>query len=286
MITIEKDTNEVYHSKTEYIGSTSLKKIKQSPLHFRDCKFKKTDALDFGTAAHAFVLEPDLFHSEYHIFDEDNRPEPEKTFASKLNKAWKEGIYKDHANVISSEDYQKLIEMKKYLFSNFYAKYLLTKGVNELSHYIDVFEDVGCKFRPDSLHVKKRIVVDYKTVADASLEGCMKYIANYDGHIQAAYYTDLFEHCYPSTKPAQFYWVFQEKTKPYGVNILKASSQLLDCGRYEYDLLLQEYRHMKETGEFCGYEVFADNDFGIIEVNLPAWKIKEFQFKNLKSKKQ
>lgn len=278
-VTIIKDSNDEYHAKDDYLGSSMLKEIKRSPLHFKEKVFKTTEALEFGSAYHMFILEPDLFKKEYFIYNQQERPDQTKNMNATVNKEWKREIEMTYKNVLPKEIYQVMKDMKARLFQYPYAAWLLTKGDNEKSHYLEM-NGVKCKFRPDSQHDKKRVIADLKTVADASHDGFMKYVNNFDAHIQAAFYVDCYEQCYPGERIPQFYWVAQEKTIPYAINIFKASHQLLSVGTYEYEILMEQFKYCQETGEYKGYEVFANNKFGITELSLPNWKVKELNFYN------
>lgn len=277
---IVKDTNEDYHANTDYIGSTSLKKYLRSPLWFKESEQKETEQLSFGSAYHTLVLEPETFKKTYHVYDEKDRPEPGKTMASNMNKAWKAEMYDKYGDkLITKPDYDKMLAMKKRLFSHPYAKYLLTGGENEVSHYTE-FEGVYCKFRTDSLILKKSIIADLKTCIDASREKFQNHAADYGYPFSAAYYTDLAEHVYQTNRIWKFYIIAQEKTAPYLFNIFRMSPQALAIGNYEYMKCLEQHKYCLETGEYRGLDVFADNKWGISELNVPNYKIKEINYYN------
>jgi hypothetical protein len=272
-----QDSHETYHSHKEYIGSGGLKEIKRSPLHYlTDITTEKepTPVQKFGSAYHSLILTPELFKKEYFIFNSDERPEPDKTMASNLNKAWKAEIEATHSNIISQEGVEVLQTMKERLFSDSYIKTLLSKGLPEVSHYMENFEKARVKIRPD--YIKDNVIIDLKTCTDASTEDCTKNIASYDYHIQAAFYIDVAEKC--DGKQRRFIWIFQEKEPPYDTNIIKASEQMLAVGRFEYEILIRQWLKSLEQKKWRGYSIFADNEYGITEVDLPAWKIKDLQF--------
>jgi hypothetical protein len=275
--TVIQDSHEVYHSHKEYIGSGGLKEIKRSPLHYlTDIITEKepTDVQKFGSAYHSFILTPELFKDEYFIFNSEDRPEKDKTMASNMNKAWKAEIEVGHDKIISTKDMTILHEMKEVLFSDSYIKTLLSKGQPELSHYVENFEGARVKIRPD--YMKDNVITDIKTCTDASTEDCTKNIASYDYHIQAALYVDVAEKC--DGKKRRFIWIFQEKEPPYDTNIIKASEQMLAVGRFEYEILIRQWLKSQEENRYRGYSIFADNEYGITEVDLPAYKIKDLQF--------
>jgi hypothetical protein len=75
-----------------------------------------------------------------------------------------------------------------------------------------------------------------------------------------------------------FFFIAQEKTAPFAYNIFEASPQFLAQGKYEYEQLLLLYKHCLEKDKFPGYQVFCENRYGINELNLPPYTIKEINF--------
>ena len=280
MTRIQKDTNKEYHSNTDYIGSTSLKKYLKSPLFYRESIDQETEALEFGSAYHTLVLEPELFSKEYYIFDEMLRPDKEKTMAAKVNKVWLAELKSIYGTkLIHKKVHGEMKAMKKRLFAHPYAKYLLTGGENELSHYTE-FEGVKCKFRTDSIIQKKCIIADLKTCNDASKDKFPNHAADYGYHFTGAYYTDLAQHVYNSSRIWKFYIIAQEKKHPFLFNIFRLSPQALAIGNYEYMQCLNQHKYCLETNDYKGLQVFCDNKWGINELTIPSYKVKEINFYN------
>jgi len=275
-------TNDEYHNSDEYknyISASGVKKLKKSPLHFKEEKTTETDAMTFGTAYHTFILEPELFEKEIYVFNPLKRPEPDKTFGSKLNSSWKNNIYLQNETVISMDDFEQIKAMKERLFSHRYIRMLFRNGEAEKSIMSEciTFEDkpIKIKIRPDYLKEKKRIIVDLKTTTDASELGFQKNAANLDYHIQSALYKDIIEQSDEKNLSWSFIFVAQEKTPPYAFGIYEASNQFISQGRYEYEQLIMLYQHCMESGKWLGYQQFIENVYGIKEISLPVWAIRE-----------
>lgn len=285
---VKKDSNKDYHGNSEYIGSTSLKKYKQSPLHFKEEPPMENDAFAFGSTYHCYILEPELFEKEYFVFDDkviidllkgEGSKNPR---ATKGYKEWHEQqmILAGNRIMIDNPTMEMLINMKNRLFKHPYARYLLTGGQNELSHYLDDYNGVKVKVRTDGIIHKKRIICDLKTTQDASLEKFQRSLIDYGYHFSGAYYSDIIEQMYSPGLSWKFYIVAQEKKAPYAFNIFKLSSQALGVGQYEYEQCLRQHKYCLDTGEYRGYDVFADNKYGIQELSVPAYGIKELNFYN------
>jgi hypothetical protein len=278
--TVKKDSNEDYHANKEYIGSTSLKKYMKSPLYYKEAIQEDTPALIFGSAYHCFVLEPELFAKEYYVLDPEDRPDKTKTMAANDNKYWKADLVDTYQDkLISIDIFNVLKAMKARLFSHPYARYLLTGGENEVSHYTE-YDGVKVKIRTDSIIEKKCIIADLKTCQDASKDKFPNNSAEFGYHFSGAFYTDVAQHIYNTFQTWKFYIIAQEKKAPYLFNIFRLSSQALAIGNYEYKQCLDQHVYCEQTGEYRGLDIFADNEFGINELNVPAYKVKEINFYN------
>lgn len=293
-VEITEDLNEVYHKKHEYISASGLKKIKKSPAHFKEEKTEETEAMRIGSAYHTYILEPEKFNDEYFVFDETSILEiltgegSKKPRATTKYKEWEQQQYSmaDGKVMITLQDFQMIDKMQKVLYRHPYARSLISKGEAEKSVYCELEtvhgKDIKVKIRPDYMKRNKKVVVDLKTTSDASKDGFQKNAAQYDYHIQAALYTDLIEKSCGDGMPWSFIFIAQEKKAPYAFNIFEASPQFIAHGRYEYELLLMLYQHCLENNTWLGYQVFCENKFGINELNLPPWAIKELDWFNHK----
>jgi len=287
---ISKDSNELYHSRKEYIGASGLKLLKESPLHFKEAEQKETDALVFGSAYHTYVLEPELFDKEYFIFDETDILDILKSEGSKSPRAtnkykdWKlEQEAKSGGRTILDLGTMSILKaMKERLMSHRYVRSLLSNGDAEMSVYteIEMFsgKSVKVKIRPDFWKPKKRIIVDLKTTADASKDGFTKHATDLNYHIQSALYTDIIEKIEGTGMPYSFFFIAQEKTKPFAFNIFESSPQFQGTGRYEYEQLLMLYQWCQENNRWPGYQIFCENKYGILSLNLPPYGIKEINW--------
>ena len=64
-----RDLNiEVYHGLKDIVSSSQLKELAKSPAHYKaalDAINKRTPALEFGDAAHTFILQPKEFERRF-----------------------------------------------------------------------------------------------------------------------------------------------------------------------------------------------------------------------------
>lgn len=273
----ENDSNEFYHAQPG-ISASGLKLMKQSPAHYDQREVKQTDAMYFGELYHTFILENERFYKDYTVVDESQRPDQAHGMTAKANKAWLAAF----ENPVTAATHEQLKAMREVLFRHPYARALLTKGESEHSYYCQL--DIGAnapidvRFRPDNVRHDKRIVVDLKTAADASNDGFKKAAANFDYQIQAALYSDLMELAMNQPLGYDFFFVVQEKVKPFAFNIFEASPQFLAIGKYEYELLLMLYSYCTEKNIWPGYQIWCDNKYSVNSLDLPTWSIREIEY--------
>ena len=284
----QKTTGDYF--KENSISVSGLKKLKVSPMHYKEAEeIEPTEAMTFGSAYHCFVLEPDRFEKEYYVFDDSVvcgaliAKGAKSPRATNDYKTWKEQeiSFSDGKTLIDKEDFEKIKAMKYRLFSHPYAKMLLTNGEPEIG-IAGVLQtsigEINIKFKPDYLKPKKRIVVDLKTCADASINGFTRAAADMDYHIQSAFYSDMIELMTGDKMAQTFVFIAQEKKKPFAFNLFECSPQFIGQGRYEYEMLLQLYKYCIDNDKWPGYQCFCSNKYGLVELSLPKYAIKSLDY--------
>ena len=292
---IEK--KEDYYSLSEFLSQSGMKNLKKSPAHYRQYKDEpaevETDAMAFGSAYHMYILEPERFEQEYYVFDDDaiyqvligeGFKSPRST---KQYKEWQESEMRliGDRKTIDKNDYTKIKDMKDKLMAHYYCRALLSGGEAEksITGIIHTTEgDVNVKAKPDYIKPNKHFIIDLKTTFDASVDGFTRAAADNDYHIQAAFYSDLMDMITGDGRGWTFFFIAQEKKKPYAFNIFEASPQFIGQGKYEYEQLIKLYRMCLTENKWPGYQVFCEWKSGNIELNLPKYAIKEITFYNHK----
>ena len=287
-VNIQKTTEDYYADKA--ISVSGLKKLKVSPAHYKEAEpVTPTDAMQFGSAYHSYVLEPEKFEQEYYVFDDHSICEVligegyKSPRSTKAYKEWEESEMRviGDKSVIKQEEFERIKAMKERLFSHPYAKMLLTGGEAEAGYAGTIETSVGAiniKFKPDYIKAGKHIVVDLKTAADVSIDGFTRAAADNDYHIQAAFYSDMIEQMAGDKRSQTFVFIAQEKIKPYAFNLFECSPQFIAQGRYEYELLLQLYKYCIDNDKWPGYQCFCNNRYGLVELNLPKYAIKSLDY--------
>lgn len=274
----------------DYISKSALVQIKESPAHYRFGEpFVETPEIIFGRAYHCFVFQPEKFKSDYFVLNDTYMIETliangaKSPRSTKDYKDWKENelAINEGKTIIDSESFERMQSMKEKLMMHPYANILISKGIPEkglLGELETTAGKIGVKLIPDLRNDIKRICVELKTTARASKEDFPKEAANYDYHIQAAFYADMLELFYADGRPVKFIFIAQEKRKPYAFNIFEASPQMISQGRYEYENLLSLYTYCLKNDYWPGYQVYCENRYGIIDLKLPTWSIRDINW--------
>lgn len=214
---MEKD----YFKNHEWISAGLLKQFVKSPMKAKlqmDQPMIQSEALTLGSCFHEMMEGNQTFT----VFNQDEKPEPEKTFGSKLNKEWKEQIYASNKLVISQDQHNNLLLMVESLKQSTFYNSLIGQQLESIEEgYYHEFGNNKAKCKPDALYNGKDdsiICVDWKTTAD-SLTASPKHIEylvrKFGYNIQAVHYTEILKNIFK--KDVHFFFIFVEKSAPYDV---------------------------------------------------------------------
>lgn len=250
-------TNQEYHE-AEGISSSDFRLLERSPLHLHLKEHFRLSGsfLDFGSALHKLVLEPESFEDEFAI-------SPDAPRNTKVGKVAHAEFLEDLGDriAISSTDYEQLKLMAQNVKA--IAGGLLQGGIAESSHFATDEDGIVRKCRPDYYIEDKGLVIDVKTTKDSSEYAFKKAIYEYRYHRQAAWYLDTLNH--NGKKADRFIFITVEKTSPYMVSIYELDKNAIQKGREEYKRLLNEYVEFLNTGKA----------HVVKSIGLPDWAIEQ-----------
>jgi hypothetical protein len=259
--------NEAYHAIREAIGSSGLRKLARSPLHFYGSTLdpqrpaqKTSDAMAAGTLAHCALLEPHSLSARYAVkpAGQDGR--------TREGKAWLESV--NGREVITADQLSTALRQADSMRALPEIGSLLSRGEPEVSAFWqDSATGVRCKCRPDWVSPsgdKVVVLLDVKTTQDASMRGFARSIWNYRYDLQAAFYTEGYEQA-SGLMVLGFAFIAVESEWPHAA----ASYMLDDVGmaraHNEVHELLELYARCKSEGVWPGYTST------IAPISLPAW---------------
>lgn len=210
-----------------------------------------TDAMKFGTAFHAYLLETDPVVC---------LPEGE-TFASKRNKEWRDEQMDEGNIIVSYKDMQTLRRMKQNLEAVDGQMDIIRNGIRENAIlWTDKRTGLPLKAKLDLIPRDVDYLVDIKTAADASPAGFRKSAFDHGYWIQAEFYRLAVAQINPSrlnrtvrAATRMEFWTF-EKTGAcdWAKYSISADSQMADNARTSIRQALNRIAHAAKCGEEAG----------------------------------
>lgn len=225
---------DIYLNDRSHISSSGLKRILKSPLHLQRYLARHHESspqLDFGTAVHCALLEPERFQREYialpvtrtDLFhDEDLQlieAQQPVHFITETQMAALQGIV---------AEVQKQPEIVR----------LLQEGQAERSlFWQDPETGIGCKIRPDML-LLPHMILELKTTFDSSLSVFQRTCLMQQYHLSAAMYLEGVWQV-TGDQPKYLYLV-ASRNPPYAVQSFVPSDEMLEQGKALFRLALKK----------------------------------------------
>ena len=258
---------DAYHRELPGVSKTRLDWIHRSPEHFQEFLKRPpqpTNAMNFGNAFHAALLEPTRFLREYAI-----RPDCRK--GSKEHVAW-QARHPDVIEIIHKEGLL-LHGMLGSARSLDLVHYMLHQGAIEVTYlWKDQRTGELCKCRPDVYLAPDGVVVDVKSAADASEAEFARQTHNLRYHVSAALTTDGMNAVLGDGAVVSFVCLVIEKAPPYVVQAYELGPDQLALGRQEYREDLATLAECRRIGRWPGY-----GDGTIRPLPLVPWAAKRIR---------
>jgi exodeoxyribonuclease VIII len=218
-------------------------------------------AMQFGSAYHMHMLQPDLFDGAYLVKPEglDGR--------TKAGKAWKAEHADDPRVLLSAHDARQLADMRGALLAHPGAAALLAEAAMVEAPLVwqDPQTLVWCKAKVDL--VTPSAVVDLKTTDDASSEQFAKSVATYGYHLQAAHYQNGV--CLVTGDASRDYIIIaQEKRPPYSVAVYILDDEALAQGQERLQLAIENYAVYTKQDRWPAYGDHPQM------LELPRWAVR------------
>ena len=237
------------------LSKSMLTHFLRSPAHYLsacDAIVKPTEAMNFGTAFHAEILQgsPLDFYAVKKKVDgrtADGKKYNAEFLAENADKA-----------IIDEEEYNAILGMKQGLYKNETAHKLM----NELTHREISFFGTRNNANPDIKPVRLKglldgyssatgAIIDIKTCEDASPVGFKRAIRNFRYDIQDIHYSWLVNN---AGKPfSGFYFIAVEKSPPYACAVYKVGMTTRIKTMSEWQYAIDYYGVCQSTGDFPAY---------------------------------
>jgi len=230
--------NDEYHDRPN-MSASKIKQFMKSPAHFKASQEVKLEspALRFGSMAHTYCLEHDIFNTQYGLFDGDRR--------TKQGKADWERIQTEGLEPYKSQELDTLNGMRKAV------KDLIPPGHTELSFFAEL-RDVPCQCRPDRITDDWQ-VYDLKTIAD--IEDVDRAFYKFGYHIQAYFYFAVLDAIAPvGIDIPEMVFVFVEKQPPYDTAIRTIDPDVWQATGLAVDKALEDFKQATSSDVWPGIE--------------------------------
>jgi hypothetical protein len=248
-----------YHD-FDAISSSGLGYIKKSPAHFK-CRHLKKRSPEFalGSAAHAAILEPDVFKRDYVVVDAEDRRTASYKAAKKEHGEEKLLLKKDADLIEGMSDAAWLDDRIN--------DFLSMEGESELSFFATEPETgLLIKARFDFLSMSEKVCIDLKTTAD--IFSFKKSIENYGYYRQQAFYSDIF-FWVTGDFLERFLFLAVEKEPPFSAKLFEIDEEYFIAAREEVRELLYVYAECKKKDRW------PKLSSEIEKVEMPRWARKE-----------
>ena len=216
--------NEVYHSEVG-VSSSYVRRFGESQLHAIEIEQETTPAMNYGSAAHALIVEgEEEFNKQVGVIVGSPY--------TKVNKQLKQDFIERGMIPIKEKDHEDIMGMRDNLIDEG-NMYLNGNGKIAEASFFWYEGDVLCKCRPDVIcqpqgpHQEFEIVaVDYKTTFSCSPELFKESVLKYGYAQQAAWYRRGLQAAGYRVK--EFVFVAQEKRAPYASKVFLITDKQMD----------------------------------------------------------
>jgi len=239
-------TNSEYHSLPDSVSCTGLKKLLRSGEHY--LAYLDADDQDegdnLGTAAHAAILEPDVYDSQYVCYEGHRR-----------GNDWLEFKAKNAGKLIQTRvERIQTLGMANALkaFKGFPVWEALRLAQKELSvFWVDEETGIQCRVRFDALN-SPFAIWDLKSTTDARESTFLRQAIQLDYDLQVAMYSEAALRFTGREMP--FLFIAMETAVPHGIKIYPAGQTMIDNGKAKFRQALNRYKQYMESKQWPGYE--------------------------------
>lgn len=236
------------------VNASYLKRVLSHSVWHADVPMTPTPQMEFGTAAHTLILEPESFSQEYELFMGDRR--------TKAGKLAYQTIVDEGKKAISESDVARLQAMSNNVQAHMEtADLLMNAEAVELSLLFEspYFAGIECKAQID-LYTKDGILVDLKTISDIERAEKQFFSLHYD--LQLAYYRDALQQCGHQVNAVKV--MFVETAAPHQVALYDIPNQVLANGTDKIRIATRKWMQQKDQ---------AQPELIRREILMPEWAV-------------
>ena len=195
--------------------------------------YKNYQALQFGSAGHCLLLEPELFPELY-----VRAPEGLNQRGKTGKKRWAEYEEQHPGKILlRTGEWERLENIRKVFEIHPQIKKLWKNGSAEVSLFWQDSEfALDCKARLDWFDADSAIIIDLKFTNNIAKAGVQKPIQDYYA-VQASWYVRAVTQL--TTKVPDFFFIFIEKYAPHLIRVCSVSAEDLKHGQQKIECAIK-----------------------------------------------
>lgn len=263
------------------VSASDLKNMQRSAAYARLCPSKESAALDWGSAVHTAVLEPETLTRRYRIDPQSPKGGyPAGWRNTNDYKTQRAALIAEPGvlGLLTSEEFDGLSTIAENVATNeIGAKLHDLPGTRESSLFVaDPEFGVQRKVRPDWLIPKAQMIVDVKTARDWRAGAFARSCLQYGYHMSAAYYIDTFA-LYGTIEVEHFVFLVVAADAPYEVAAYTLDRDSIAQGRADYRKALAKWCACKSSDQWPGGSTKIE-EIRIPEFGINYWQEEEDTF--------
>jgi len=244
--------NEIYHGGPGASKSGLWTIHTQTPAHFKfppprgEMTTTRQATLDFGSASHTAILEPELFEASVMRGPADRR-----------GNNWKDATAEAAATgriCLVAADYDNILTIRDTIHANARINAIITGGQPEIEasgYAIDPVTGQLIRCRPDVYRADIKIMLDAKSTASAHPDAFARSVVNYGYHAQEAHYSDIYRQL--GREVDGFLFLAWEKESPYAIALYELPPSIVQEGRAIIRKSLNRYDECDRAGHWPAY---------------------------------
>lgn len=261
-----EETNEQYHADASHVSASMLKVLHKSPQEYyerfvaRTLMQETTPAMAFGSAFHMAILEPELFATTYTITPKFDR----RTNAGKAG--WNDWQAANEGKLtIDQDSYSTLLTMQSSAMRNPELAQMLKAG-GDIEKSIRWHDRIDRKAKPDKVMPQFGVVLDLKTIADASPHSFASTAAKLGWWIQSAWYLSAVMQAHPQVEQWRIIFAAIGKSPPHEVGLYQFTFEDCEWAEQECEKLVSELIRRQDNNDWL-----AGWQKEVTECPLPSW---------------
>lgn len=258
--------NEAYHAGPGISKSSLWTIYSQSPAHYKfppeeEVSTTKQANLDFGSALHIAILEPNTFEKRVMRGPADRRGNKwtdAQAFATNSKKL-----------LLVEDVYDRVMVIRDAVHADAYINTIITGGkphIEASAYWNDAEHGTLCKARPDFWRPDIGICIDLKSAESARPDKFARAVIDYGYHAQEAWYSDGLTALGLGLNG--FLFLAVEKDSPYAFKLYELPPSIVGEGRTAIRKGLDAYVSCSSLGSWPSY---GD---GVAELTFPRWAYK------------